>query len=275
MEGNIFVNEAITLGIQDYLKYKETSDSEGFYSFFVVVIRALVLIYGELDIINPFRTNHATGLGGFDANLKKYGLNDAELATFKDLLMVYMKADDLDKPNAFLKIQKMLVDMLIDKRKHVLVSDDDIKKFKDLIYFKEDTNVYKKDLYDKFTPNSNEIMDYLNSKLYELNHVYTFTEYKENTLNSEAYQLAGYNIVEVMRMQDSEIDNVNTKVYHFFRIKDTDLNKRERLEKAIQYYKKYGNVITSGNGYVDLLLLAGIVATGLMIITIVGIRFMR
>ena len=77
-----------------------------------------------------------------------------------------------------------------------------------------------------------------------------------------------------MRMKDSEIENINNKVYHFFRIKEADLNKRSRLENAIAYYKKYGNTITSGNGYVDLLLILGIVSTGLMFIILIGIRFM-
>ena len=76
-------------------------------------------------------------------------------------------------------------------------------------------------------------------------------------------------------MSDKDIENVNNKVYHFFRIKDSDLNKRKRLESAIEYYKKYGNTLTSGNGYVDMLLLSGMIATGMMVITIIVINFMR
>ena len=72
-----------------------------------------------------------------------------------------------------------------------------------------------------------------------------------------------------------EIVKYFLKVYHFFRIKDNDLNKRGRLDEAIRYYKKYGNTITSGNGYVDLLLLMSVIATGLMLVVLVGIQFMR
>ena len=92
------------------------------------------------------------------------------------------------------------------------------------------------------------------------------------SLSKEAYQIAGFNPIEVMNMSEKEIENVNNKVFHFFRIKDTDINKRKHLESAIDYYKKYGNNLTSGNGYVDSLLLAGFIATGVMVLTIVAIK---
>lgn len=269
MEGNIFVNEAFTTSIKKYIDLKNTPDSEEFNSFLVIVIRILTLIYGELDIINPYRTNNVTGLSGFDANLKKYGLTDEALNNFKNQMLVYYQNEN-DK--SFIQIQRMLVDMFILKKSHVLVDEPEINEFRNLLYFKEDSNAVKKALYDKLTPESVEVVNYLSSKLFEQDHKFNFTEYKDIALSQEAYQLAGFNIVEVMNMSDKEIENINNKVYHFFRIKANDLNKRKRLESAISYYKKYGNAITSGNGYVDMLLLTGIVATGLMLVVIVAIR---
>ncbi len=76
-------------------------------------------------------------------------------------------------------------------------------------------------------------------------------------------------------MKEEDILNINNKVYHFFRIKDTDTNKRGRLEDAIAYYKKYGSTMTTGNGYVDLLLLLSVITTGLMVVVLIGIQFMR
>ena len=111
--------------------------------------------------------------------------------------------------------------------------------------------------------------------MYEVSHNYTFNALKEVALRAEAYQLAGYNAVEVMNMKEEDILNINNKVYHFFRIKDNDTNKRGRLEEAINYYKKYGNTITSGNGYVDLLLILSVIATSLMLITLAFLKIMR
>lgn len=274
MEGNIFVNEAFTMAIKKYLDNKSTPDSKEFSSFLVIVIRILTLIYGELDIVNPYRTNHVTGLGGFDVNLKKYGLTDIELDDFKSEFQKFYKNEgnnDILKLS-FIKIQRILIDMFILKKSHVLVDEEEIKEFRGMLYFKEDTNPIKSELYNLLTPDSNEIMNYLNSRLFEQKHNYVLTEYKEIALSQEAYQLAGYNVVEVMNMSDKEIENINNKVYHFFRIKDSDLNKRKRLESAISYYKKYGRAITSGNGYVDMILLASIVATGLMLFVIIAIN---
>lgn len=274
MEGNIFVNEAFTMAIKKYLDNKSTPDSKEFNSFLVIVIRALTLIYGELDIVNPYRTNHVTGLGGFDTNIKKFGLSDEQLNDFKsDVLKYHQNENNVEiLKSFFIHIQRILVDMFILKKSHVLVSDEEVNNFKLLLYFNDDNNEFKKSLYNLLTPNSNEIIDYLNSKLFEQKHNFVLTEYKDIALSQEAYQIAGYNIVEVMNMSDKEIENINNKVYHFFRIKSSDLNKRKRLEDAISYYKKYGSTITSGNGYVDMLLLSGIVATGLMVFIIIAIR---
>jgi hypothetical protein len=271
MEGTIFINEAITKAINEYLNCKNDLNSKEYSSFLVVVIRALVFIYGELDIINPFRTNNEAGLGSFDANLKKYGLSSSIIASFKEQMQIFYKSDFNDV-NSFKQIQKLLIEMFILKEKYVKTSPEEEQKFKNFLYFEKDTNQIKLDLYQKLTPNSSEILAYYNSKTYEQKHNYNFTEYKDIILSQEAYQIAGYNIVEVMKMPDKEIININNKVYHFFRIKDTDINKKKRLESAINYYKKYGAAITSGNGYVDLLLLMGVVSTFLMLAIVIAVH---
>lgn len=276
MEGNIFVNEAIHYAIKQYLDSKDTPDKEEFQSFFVIIVRILVLIYGELDITNPYRTMNETSLGGFDANLKKYGLSDNLLLEFKQQCLFHFqnKEDISILQSSFIRIQKILIDMFILKKAHVLVNEEEISSLRELLYKNSDTNQIKLDYYNRFASGSNEVLEYLESKLFEQKHNFVLTEYKDIALSKEAYQLAGYNIVEVMNMNEQEIMNINNKVYHFFRIKESDLNKKKRLESAIEYYKKYGNAITSGNGYVDMLLLAGIVATALMVAIIAAIQIM-
>lgn len=274
MEGNLFINEAIQNAIQDYLTYKSNPNRAEFNTFFVVVIRTLTLIYGELDIVNPYRTNNEKG---FDENLKKFGYSNEELETFKNNFLLFYQNQENDEvcTDLFLEIQKELVDMFALRKSHVLVSDENLEDFKNLLYTKKDTNPYKFALYNKYTPNSDTILHYLSSKLFLIKHDFVLNENKEVALRADAYQLAGFNAVEVMNMKEEDILNINNKVYHFFRIKDTDINKQSRLEDAIAYYKKYGNTITSGNGYVDLLLLLSVIATGLLLVILVGIQFMR
>lgn len=269
MESNIFINEAINKAIENYLTYKSNPNKDEYNSFLVIVIRMLILIYGELDIINPYRTSSEKG---FDDNLKKFGLNDKLLLEFKnDFLNFYQNESE----ELFISIQKRLIDMFVLRKMHVLVTDEEINEFKSLLYTKEDLNPSKFALYNKLTPNSNEVTNYLNSKLFEINHDYKFIEYKEVALSNDAYQLAGFNAIEVLNMKEEDIINVNNKVYHFFRIRENDTNKRMRLNEAIEYYKKYGNTITSGNGFVDLLLLLGVITTGIMLLFIFGSTFLR
>lgn len=273
MEGNTFINNAFTKSIQDYLTYKNNPNREEFSSFCVIVVRALVQIYGELDIVNPYRTN---GERGFKDNLMKFGYSSEALDQFLQDVETFYENQENDEvcKDLFLKIQRDLIDMFVLRKKHVLVTDEELEQFKSLLYTKTDINPSKFVLYNKYSPNDETLLRYLSSKLYEIAHEFTFNVYKDVTLSADAYQLAGFNAVEVMNMKEEDILNINNKVYHFFRIKENDTNKRGRLEDAIRYYKKYGNTITSGNGYVDLLLILSVISTCLMILTVVFIKFM-
>ncbi len=273
MEGSQFINEAFQSSIQNYLTYKNNPKHKEFNTFLVMVIRSLCMIYGELDILNPYRTNNEKG---FDENLKKFGLTDEELQEFKQNFLTFYQNQNNDEicADLFLQIQEELVDMFALRKKHVTVTSEEVEIFKSFLYTKNDFQPEKFALYSKYTPNDDTILKYLSSKLYEVEHHFTFTDYKDVLLKSDAYQLAGFNAVEVMNMKEEDIVNINNKVYHFFRIKENDTQKESRLENAINYYKKYGNTITSGSGFVDLLLILSVIATTLMLVFIFGIRFM-
>lgn len=274
METQIFINEAINMAIRKYMRCKDGINSGELDTFEVVVIRTLILIYGELDIINPFKINNEKNL---DNNLKKFGLKDDVLVDFKERFLNFYKnkEDALAVKQDFLNIQKILIDMFVLKKGHVLISDDEIEQFKKLLYTKEEINPYKMMTYSKYTPDSDEIINYYNSEIYKIGHKFEFKEYSDVLLNREAYQLAGFNPAEVERMKENEIINMNNKVYYFFKIKNEEKNKKEMLENAILYFKKYGSFNNNSKGYVDLLLIFSLVATGLMLVLTFSINFMR
>ena len=264
MEGNVFINDAITYAINKYLDNKNFPDGRDFNTFLVIVIRTLVFINGELDIVNPIRVND---VNSFYNNLSKFGLErDIIDDLTKQMLLYYQNENNTEVlRQSFLRIQKILVDMFIKKKTKVSLSDDELKAFKNCLYTKDDINPYKRTLYDKLMLDNNEIINYLNSKLFLMEHNFVFTEYKDIALSKEAYQIAGFNPTEVFNMSEKDIRNVNNKVFHFFRIRDRDLNKRKRVEEAVLYYKKYGNSFMSGNGYVDTLLITSFIATAFML----------
>ena len=81
MNQNIFVNDAINEGILNYINNINSDD------FITIIIKTLISIYGELDIINPYKTNTESGLGSFDENITKYGYKLEELSLFKQNVM--------------------------------------------------------------------------------------------------------------------------------------------------------------------------------------------
>ena len=64
-----FINEAVDKAINDYMSSKDKKEGVLYNSFLVVVIRMLISIYGELDIINPYQIKNEDALRN---NLMKY-----------------------------------------------------------------------------------------------------------------------------------------------------------------------------------------------------------
>ena len=128
MESNIFINQAFTNAINLYLENKQSSDSIEFSTFPVMVIRTLILIYGELDIINPFRTNNEDRMGGFDSNLTKFGFSKRALTNFKNCFQKCI--ENQTHPNIyFLKVEKYLIDMFFYRKKVINNTEEQIKSF--------------------------------------------------------------------------------------------------------------------------------------------------
>ena len=87
MREEYFVNIAFDTGIKSYLSI-ENKEGIKYNSFLVVVIRLLVLIYGEADILNPFYLNNKVV---FLNNLAKYGMAKSDIAVFKEEFLNYYK----------------------------------------------------------------------------------------------------------------------------------------------------------------------------------------
>ena len=74
---------------------------------------------------------------------------------------------------------------------------------------------------------------------------------------------------DIKNMSSSEIDNLNSKVYDYFKIRENAINKEYLLEKAIESKERELNKVTSGNGYVDILLVISIICTVVMLLGII------
>ena len=112
---SFFINEAFDKAINDYLISKDKEDSILYNSFLVVVIRMLVSIYGELDILNPYQVKNEIAL---DSNLMKYGSSIEEISNLKRALEGFyliekrnVKSLKREVNPYFISVQKYLIDL--------------------------------------------------------------------------------------------------------------------------------------------------------------------
>lgn len=269
-----FVNIAISEAIENYLKYKEKKEDPNYWAFPVMAIRTLIFIYGELDIINPYITKNEHNMGGFDSNLKKYGLKDQELEEFKNAFLNFQKEVEEKKcPNiSFLTIEKCFIKMFFYKQKTMHLPPEKEEEFQKFLYLKENQNPYIEKDRNLFCSDKEELDLYYKSIAYESKHNFSLEEIRRSLLIPEAYLLLGYTLEQITGLNDIDLRNVNNQIYQFFRIDPNQPNKDEILEKAINYYKKYGNKITSGNGFVDFLLFASVLATAVLVTLVVFVN---
>ena len=74
---------------------------------------------------------------------------------------------------------------------------------------------------------------------------------------------------QINNMDANEIDRVNHQVYDYFKIRENAINKEYLLDKAIEAIEREKNKVTSGNGYVDILLIMSIICTVIMVVGII------
>jgi len=270
----IFINPTFTSAINMYMTYKQAGDNPVFSSFPVMVIRALIAIYGELDIINPFRTNNENRMGGFDTNITKFGFSNQSLQNFKESFQKYSEMKQIKQyPNIyFLKIEKHLIDMFCYRKKSVSITEAQIEEFKKLIYLSTNPNPIMQQELKQNVIDTLELDRYFQSKIFETNHDFKILPYKKNTLLPDAYLLLGYTLDTIAQMDENTLNQLNIKILNFFHIEPNEPNQNERLQEAITYYKRYGNALTSGNGYVDMLLLLSVIATIMMTLFAITVK---
>ena len=214
MIGQPFINPVLSHAIEMYLKYKDHPEDPNFSEFTVMVVRTLVFIYGELDILNPYITHNEHMMGGFDSNITKYGFSIDALTDFKNQFLKFVEEQQKNiRPNsAFIKIQKYLIDMYSYKQKTMNLPIDQLMLFKKYLYIPE--NGEKIAEINRYLINPQEIIGYLNSKIYETNHNFILEPVKRETLNTDAYILLGYNMNQIkIPLLISMVDSQTGTVY--------------------------------------------------------------
>ena len=267
----VFINEAFTKAINDYLSSVENPKGVVYNSFLVIVIRLLIVLYSELDIVNPMVINDEELLKN---NLAKYGYSKNDLDMFFSDLQVYY---DIEKENEnkmikiqnpyFITIQKELIDMLIAKKLNFHLKEKEVQDFYDLLYTPYSKNPLQVSYNFLMTDNVLEIDNYFRKQMKE--NVKMVVPREKHLLNVKAYELLNYSMDQINSMDANEIDRVNHQVYDYFKIRENAINKEYLLDKAIEAIEREKNKVTSGNGYVDILLVMSIICTVIMVVGII------
>lgn len=267
----VFINEAFSKAINDYQSSIDNPQGIKYNSFLVVVIRLLVSIYSELDIINPYMMEDEdllkTNLAKFNYNKTNIELFLSNLELFYDYELVNEKKKIKSKNPYFIEIQKSLVDMFICKKLNFYITEEETNTFYDLLYTPYSKNPLRVSFNFLQSKDPLEVDSYFRKEMREK--IKVILPKEKNYLNVKAYELLNMSFDNIKNLSENELNKVNSEVYDYFKIRENAINKEYLLEKAIEAKLRENNKITSGNGYVDILLVMSVVCTALMILGII------
>ncbi len=273
MKEGHFVNVAFEEAIKAYLTNKQKQDGVIYNSFFVVTIRILVLIYGELNILNPYYLNNEVALF---SNLSKYGLSKSDIAVFKEEFLNYYNFEKENIKNKvkvknpyFKTVLKGLVNMFVAKKRNTSVSFKEEEEFLDLAYTTHTTNPYRVSYSYLMGSDPNYIEDYYYNKLNEEDLTRDLGRPIDINLNLDALKYVGINLSNITNMNNEEILQAKKDAYNYFDIDINNPSKDYDLEDSLSFFKLHGKKVTSGNGYVDILLLMSVIITSFSVIAII------
>ncbi len=275
MREEYFVNIAFDQAIKLYLAHINNPNSLIYNSYPVVVIRLLALIYGKLDIINPYYLKNTIA---FMNNLSKFGIKKSQIALFKDDFLHFYEFEltnenrNIKQKNPyFTTIQKHLVDMFVAKKKSEETSLEEEEIFLDLIASTHTKNPYRLSYGYLMSDNIHFIEKYYYSRLNEMDvtRELDLNQTITGDINLEALNILGLSLSNLKNMSNEEIHQAENKAYEYFNIDIESPKRDEDLKDAINYYKMYGKKLTSGNGYVDILLLMSVIVTSFSVIAII------
>ena len=270
----VFVNEAFTKAIDDYLKNADNVQGIIYNSFLVVVVRMLVCIYSELDIVNPLVIGDDELLY---KNLTKFGYSRDSLNIFFSNLQLYYDISQRNQQNSqkeknpyFEFVQKDLIDMFIIKKVNFYLTEEEVKTFYDLLYTPFSKNPLRVSYnFLMCTINNTDVMEIDNYfKTQMRDNIKVIKPQEKHYLNVKAYEILNYSMDDLNKMDSNELERVNHQVYDYFKIRENAINKEYLLEKAIEAIEREKNKVTSGNGYVDILLVMSVICTIIMVVGI-------
>ena len=265
-----FINEAFTQAINDYMSSKDKKEGILYNSFLVVVIRMLINIYSEIDIINPYQIKSEEILIN---NLMKFGASKEEIDNLFTLISNYYLIErrnslaiKREENTYFIDVQKALIDLFTLKRLNFGLTENESKEFFDLLYTPGTSNALRQSYNYLNASDIYEVASYYQNKMLEKPK--EEKEEAKNLLKFDIYKLFNVSIADISKMNSSDIDKLNKEIYKSFDISENAINKDYLLDEKLKEIKMQNSPITTGNGYVDILLIMSVIVTTIMVVVI-------
>ncbi len=274
MKDNYFINNAFEEAIKLYIASKHDKEGVLYNSFLVVVIRILSLIYGETDIINPYQLNNSVALLN---NLSKYGMSKSDVALFKEELLSYYEfmcknenTEPKPKNPYFRSVLKYLTDMFILKKQAGYANYSEEEDFLDLAYTSHTKNTFRMSYNYLTNDDPSYIEKYYYSKINSLDVTRDLSKTINMNLNLEALKYVGVNLSNIKKFSSQELAQKVSDTYKYFQVDATSPTREEELKNKIEALKSNAKPkLTTGNGYVDILLLMSVIVTSLSVVAII------
>lgn len=267
-----FVNQAFENAIQGYGTYKKTGDVALSVTFPVNFIAALCYIFGELDILVPYQTRNEGPFDGLLANLTKYGASEKSIFALEDDLAkydAYWKQNPNGKNPYFVKIQKALLSLFIQKYEMMKLKEEDLNTFARFLYLEDSEEEARKNMNQLYAEDPKEMSFYFRCRKQALLHPISLRRIIYNPVPPQIYSHFNIDASEVSRMTQDQVDAVNAKIYHALHLTAEDPELEVKLEQAFSKLKK---PLAGGHGKVDILLLIGFIAIEMMIILYIMVQ---
>lgn len=261
----VFVNSAIHNGIINYLNYIDNKPIDIIHAFEFHVIKTLISIYNEINIINPFKLGKEES---FKKNLMLYGLKESEMEMFIKYMGDYNtwlnSPHENPKTNLPDQIQNIMINMVLLKSDFQKITSSEIDKYNDFFDPIEGDLIKIQNL---MVEDKTKIPGLWRRKRSQLQGNIILEPIEPELLSAELYAKYGLSIEEVKKLSNLKINEINDEI-----IKEENEIKNKDDKRKFDPRKL---VLTSGSGFVDTIVLLSIMATEIMIGLLIAFSFLR
>ena len=257
----IFVNEAINNGVLAYDAVQNQNYTLAqTHIFEYKVIELLVKIYGKINIFNPYQLNSRESLRN---NLIVYGAKPDDIDRLFDLMNDYsnwLKGNSFNKNNIMRDIFNILALLVVLKNKSVVISSSEMKYYEDFFGL-NDRRIKQLVLMSAINPN-----DVLGAwpEALEKSSKETVNVPQKTYLDQALYTKYKLSMEDVKKLSIEQLQKLNNDIIKIDAPKE---RKRAEIRKPI--------ILTSGSGFVDIIVLLSIICTEIMIGVIIMVMIAR